>query len=210
MLVVVMAVAHLTVRVDGVNLCVGDDFGAVTGCDNGQRRADRPHAADRDVPFPDSAADQVIEETDVLLQRRVVESGEGADQRVGRDHAAHQIVAEGIGDCPTDRPLDHGPPRRRGLGRAFGDGCAGLLAGEQRFQQGRPQSLGHQAAALVERGERPLVIEGADGTERVLRAHQQPGAARGGRVGGVRRVRSRSQPDRRTEVVENARRQQAH
>ena len=87
------AITHLAVRIDRVNLCARDDFGAVAGRRGSQRSAHRTHAADRHVPIAGAAADQVIQETDVLLQRRVVGAGEGADQRVGRHHAAHQIVA---------------------------------------------------------------------------------------------------------------------
>ena len=76
-----------------------------------QRTADRSHAADRDVPIAGAAAQQVVQEAHVLRQRRVIGAGERADQRVGRHHAANQIVGDRGGDRVPDRLVDHEPPR---------------------------------------------------------------------------------------------------
>ncbi|CNZ40079.1 Uncharacterised protein [Mycobacterium tuberculosis] len=84
----VAVVAHRTVWIKGENVCTGDYFGAVAGSCRGQGRGHRPHAADWDVPDSGAPTDQVIQEADVLHQRRFVHAGEGADQRVGGDHPA--------------------------------------------------------------------------------------------------------------------------
>ena len=47
---IALAVAHLTVRGDRVNLCARDEFGAMAGCRRCQRTGDRAHAADRARP----------------------------------------------------------------------------------------------------------------------------------------------------------------
>ena len=59
-----------------------------------KRVGDRAHAADRHVPVAGAAADEVVEEADVLAQGRLVEVGERADQGVGGDDAAHGVVGE--------------------------------------------------------------------------------------------------------------------
>ena len=111
MLVAITAMAHLTGRVDGVNLCTREDFGTVPGRRRGQRAADRAHAADRDVPVAGAAAQQVVQKAHVLRQRRVVGAGECADQCIGRHHAANQVVGHCLGDRVSDRLVDDEPPR---------------------------------------------------------------------------------------------------
>ena len=117
MLVVAAAVAHFAVRVHGVNVCTGGYFGAVAYGGGGQGRGHRAHPADGHVPVP---AEHVIQEADVLPQRRVVEASEGADQRVGGDHAADQVVAHRVGDGVPDRLIDNRVPRCRRVGHLPG------------------------------------------------------------------------------------------
>ena len=210
MLVVVPPITHLTARVDPVNLCAGDDLGAVGGRGGGQRRADCAHPTDGDVPVADPAAQQVVQKADVLLQRRVVELGEGPDQRVGRHHTAHQVVIECVDDRGADRPLGHVVPRPGRIRMGRDHGGAGLFAGAQRLQQRGPQPFGDQPAAPVELSEAVFVAVGADRVERAAAADQQAGTPGRHRVGAVRRIRPWCQPYRRAEVVEDGRRQQAH
>ena len=146
------------------------------------------------------------------VQRRVVEAGEGTDQRVGGDHAADQVVAHRVGDGVPDRLLDYCPPcGRRRISRVPSSSAAHLLAGGQRFEQRGPESVGHQAAAPVELGEsrsrrrprRSRRIRVRRATRRAVRtARPLPGR-------GVRRKRAPGQPHRGAQVLDDARRQQA-
>ncbi len=130
MFVVASAIAHVTVRGDRDSFRAGHYFGAVSGGGGGQPRGHRTHATDRDVPVTGAAAEQVIEEADVLGQRWLVEPGEGADQRVGSDHATNQVIVHRGGDGAPDRFLDHGVPGAECLGGAtVHHGAAGLVAG---------------------------------------------------------------------------------
>ncbi len=204
MLLAVAAVPHVTVRVDGVNVCTRDDFGAVPGRRRGERAADRAHASDRDVPVAGAAAEQVIQEAHVLRQRRVVGAGECADQRVGRHHAAHQIVGHRVRNRLRDGLIDHEPPRG-----VVADVSARLVARAQRLHQRRPQPRGDDAAATVELGEPRLVARSANRPERRVRSDQQARAAARRRIGRVRRVAAAHQPHPGTQVVDDAAWQQA-
>jgi hypothetical protein len=210
MVLAVAAIPHLTVRVDGVNLCTRENFGAMTGSRRGQCAADCAHAADRDVPVTGAAAKQVIEETHVLRQRRVVGAGESADHRVGRHHTANQVVANRLGDGVSDRAPDHRMPRRIGVGITSGQHIAArFVAGAQRVGQRRPQPGGDDAAATVELGEPRLVVGGPDRRERRVWPDQQARAPRRRRIGRVRRVAAAHQPHPDTQFVDDAARQQA-
>lgn len=181
-----IAVMHRAVWGDGENVGIGRDFGTRTGRSGGQTRGHRAHAANGNVPVAGAPTEHVVQETDVLPQRFVIETSERADQRIGGDHAADQVIAHRGGDGPPDRLLDHGPPhRRRLLGGTVEDVASGLLAGPQRFQQRRPQPFGQQPAASVERVEPLLVARGTDRGEGGLRADQQAGATGCRRIRGV-------------------------
>ena len=86
---------------------------------------------------------------------------------------------------------------------------AGLRAGAQGFEQRRPERLGHQSAAPVERGEALLIGGRPDRWERAGWTDQQAGASGRRGIRGVRRVGPRGQTDSGTQVVKDARRQQA-
>ena len=111
----------------------------MTGRRRSQRAADRAHAADRHVPVAGAAAQQVVQEAHVLHQRRIVGAGECADQRVGRHHAANQIVGDRVGDRMPDRLVDHEPPR--GV-VAHVPARAASSRAAQRLGQRRPQPGG--------------------------------------------------------------------
>ena len=81
------------------------------GRDPYQLPGERAHPADRDVPAAGAAADHVVQKATVLHQARVVERRERADQRVGGDDSAHQIVAERGLEQPRQRRLEHAVPR---------------------------------------------------------------------------------------------------
>ena len=98
-------------RADAADAGAGHDLGTPLGRRREQRRGDRAHAADGHLPLAGAVADQVVEEAAVLDQRGVVQVGEGADQRVGRDHAAHEVVGEPLLDHLAERPLDDLRPR---------------------------------------------------------------------------------------------------
>ena len=172
------AVAHQAVRVDPVNVGVDGDVGAVAGGGRRQGRGHRTHPADGDVPFPAAAAQDVVKEADVLGQRRVVETGEGADQGVGSDHTANQVIADRGRDGGPDRFLHQGPPRSvYSRLAARQDVSAGLFPGAQRFEQRRPQPCGHQLALPVERREALRIGGRADrgepvGADGALRADE--------------------------------------
>ena len=152
----------------------------------------------------------MVEEAHVLAQRRIVEAGEGADERVGGDDPAHQIAVDGIGDRATQWALDQRLPRRRRIrAAAVGHKSAGLPAPQQRLGHGRPQRSGQRAAAAVELGESGLVAGRPDRREAVLRSDQQAAAPAVDRIRGVGGVPPPGQPHPGTEIVQDARRQQA-
>ncbi len=214
-------VAHLAVGGDRRNLRPGDDLGAVPASGRLQCAGDCSHSTDRNVPLAGAAAEQVVEQADVLGQRRVAESGERSDQRIGGHHPADQIAADRLGDGQPDRLLDQRRPRRRGVGAAGLQHLpAGVLAAAQRFGQRRPQRFGHRPATPVEVGETTLVAGGAHRRERRSRrsggrsigvgTDQQSGAATVARVRRVGGIAAPGQPDRSAEILDDAGRQQAH
>ena len=107
---------------------------------------ERAHAADGNVPAAGAAADHVVKETAVLHQTRVVERRERADQRVGGDDSAHQIVAERALEQSRQRRLEHAMPR-------------GIVINERRERLTGAQRLG-------ERPERPRGESTDDRAER--------------------------------------------
>ncbi len=123
----------------------GDDLGAGFGGRLRQRPGDRPHATDRHPPLAVTVADQVVEEAAVLDQGGVVQRGEGADEGVGGDHAAHRVVGEASFDRLTERPRDQIPPHV-GVG-----GLADRPLGRQWVEQRRGDHLGEPGHLGVER-----------------------------------------------------------
>ena len=211
MLPAVEGVAHLTLRFDRVNLCTGGDFGTMPGGCRCECPADRTHAADRHIPFAGAAAQQVIQEADVLQQRWIVGPGERADQRIGGHHTADQIAADGFGDRVPDRPADHGLPRLLCTGITAGeDMLERVVAGLQRCRHRRPQPRGDDPGATVELGERLGIAGRTDGVERRFRPDQQAGLSAGRRIRCVRRIPASRQPHPHTEIVDDAPRQEAH
>ena len=96
---------------DRGDLGVHGQFRACLGGDGRERVGDRAHPADRHPPLARPVADDVVEEAAVLDERRVVQPGEGADQRIGRDHAPHGRVTEAALDGRTERPFGQFPPQ---------------------------------------------------------------------------------------------------
>ena len=70
------------------------DLGASLARSAVERPGNRAHAAGRDLPVARAVTDHVVEEAAVLLQRGVVRAREGADQAVGQDHAAQEVVID--------------------------------------------------------------------------------------------------------------------
>ena len=79
----------------------------------GQRLGQRAHPAHRHVPVARAVADHVVEEAAVLAQRLVVEPREGADQRVGGDDPALEVVLEVARRAPPPAAARPAPPRPR-------------------------------------------------------------------------------------------------
>ncbi len=166
------------------------------------------HAADGNVPRPRSAADHVVEEAAVGEQRGVVVGGEGADERVGVDDAAHEVVGEGLGDRGADGALDEGIPQG-----VVADRRARLGAGQQRVGHRREQRAGEPPGARVEAlpglgvGGRAERGEARGRRLRVVVVDEQ--AAGSVRVRRVRAVAARGERDREPEIVDDLLRQQA-
>ena len=116
----------------------------------GQPVGHRTHAADRDVPVAGAATDEVVEEADVLAQVGPAHLGEGADEGVGRDDAAHRVVAErALEDLPQRAPDQRLPER------VVADQRRDLGLGAQRLEDGREDLLRevvHPAVEVLPRG----------------------------------------------------------
>ena len=108
----------------------------------GQPVGDGAHAADRHVPVAGPAADEVVEEADVLGQGRPVEVGERADERVRGHDAAHRVVAERRAQRLPQRPLDQRPPQL-----VVADQLPHGVGGPQRLQDGREDPLGQASTS---------------------------------------------------------------
>lgn len=106
---------------------------------------ERAHAADRDVPGSGAAADHVVEEAAVLPQGRVVGVGEGADEGVGEDDSADEVVGEGVLDGDPEGLLEEDAP-----GVLVVDAAAQLVAGGEGFGEGGEDLLGEAAGHAVE------------------------------------------------------------
>ena len=76
----------------------GQDLCTRVGGHAMKRRRDRAHTTDGDLPVARAVADDVVEEAAVLGKRVVVGASKRADQAVGQDDAAHQVVVDGVLD----------------------------------------------------------------------------------------------------------------
>ena len=99
-------VAHVPLARDAEHLGAGDELGAGLARGAGELAGHRAHAADRDIPVAGAAADHVVEEAAVRVERGVVEVGERADQAVGRDDAADEVAREAGVDGLAEGPVD--------------------------------------------------------------------------------------------------------
>ena len=88
----------------------GDQLGAGVAGDLLELVGHPTHPADRHLPLAGAAADHVVGEADVLLQRGVVRTGERADQCVGEDDAADDVVGQRRLDQVPDRVSGQGVP----------------------------------------------------------------------------------------------------
>jgi hypothetical protein len=143
------------VRGDAQRLVAGGEDRARLARRVGEGVGERPHAADRYVPVSGAAADHVVEEAAVLLQGGVVGVGEGADEGVGEDHTAHQVVLEVLLHGGPDRLLEQHPP-----GLLVVEAAAQLVAGGQRLREGREDPLGGAAGPAVELPPGPVLAVG--------------------------------------------------
>ncbi len=207
------AVAHASGGVDRRHFSAGEDGGArVTGGPL-QFPGHRPHAADRHVPVARAAADQVVQEANVLLEVSVPGPGERADQGIGQDGATHQVVLQGAGDGFADGPFHHGLPCLRGP-CSCGQ-CPRLRAGLQRGGHGGPERLGELSATGIEAVEgRRFALRGADGCERRrggrgVAVVDQEAPPRVRRVRCVGRKPPTGQPDPEAQVIDDLLRQEA-
>lgn len=158
------------------HLVPGDEFGAGHAGGGGEGVGEGAHAADGHVPVTGPVADHVVEEAAVLLEGRVVGVGERADQGVGEDDAAHQVVREALLDSPADRLLEEHPP-----GRVVVDPPTQRVPVRERLGEGGKDPLGDAAGRLVELGPRGVLapaarepLEGDTGTL-LTTADEQPG-----------------------------------
>ncbi len=207
----VAAAVAVGVGGDRGDLAVGPDPRAGRQRRLGQRARDRAHPADRDVPVARAVADHVVQEAAVLPERGVVGVGEGADQRVREDDAAHQVVREGPLDRLAEWPLEQGRPGVVVRHAATQLGAVGQRLGERR-EHPSGELPGHLVEALpglplaVGAGQRP---ERLPGTARVARVHQQAGRLPVAHGRGVRGDPAPPQVQPQPEVPHHLPRQQA-
>ncbi len=198
------------VRVDPYRLMPGDEDRARLACRRGQGVGEGAHAADGDVPGAGAAADHVVEEAAVLLERRVVRVGERADQGVRQDHAPHEVVGETVLDRDPDRLLEEGPP-----GLLVVHPAAQFPAARQRLGERREHPLGDLAGHVVEAlPGRVLTLGAGQPGERLAgtpftAAHQQSGRASVPFHGGVGGDVAGADPEVQAEVPDDLLRQQA-
>lgn len=162
------------------------DLGARRTGGPGQRVGERAHAAHGDVPVTGAAADHVVEEAPVLEQRGVVGVGEGADQGVGEDDPAYQVVGEVLLDRHPERFLEQHPP---GVGVV--DPLAQRVPARQRLGERREdpyrEPLRHGVEPLPGRVLALAAGERGEGLPGAVARDEQPGGAsvaHGGGVGG--------------------------
>ncbi len=82
--------------------------------------------------------------------------GEGADEGVGEDDAAHQVVGEAVLDGDTEGLLEEDPPGLLVVHRA-----PQLLTGGQRLGEGGEHPAGDPAGQVVEVLPGPVLAVGA-------------------------------------------------
>ena len=120
-----------------------------------ERAGHRAHPAHRHPPAAVAGADHVPQEAAVLAQRRLVDAREGADQRVGRDHPAHEAVteplSEGLGERPVGDRLPRAPARPSRAGASRCATAPGRAASGTRAAR-RPPSSRRSAARPGGRG----------------------------------------------------------
>src|SRR5262249_45221058 len=128
---------------------VGVHFGAVAGDDPGEFLHHASHPADRHFPFPGAIADEMVEKTAVLEQRRVVGMCEKANLTIGKNNAAQQIVLQVTFNRQTERSLDQTAP---GLGRVIilFKLPRELVFGTKRAKHRLPKLIGEDASQAVE------------------------------------------------------------
>jgi hypothetical protein len=119
----------------------------------------RPHPADGHAPLAGAVAHPMEQETPVLHERRVVQGCERADQPVGADHPAHEVVRKAPLQCDAEGLLDDVGPRDHV------DGVSQVAdVGEWLQQRG-----GHGAGEAFHVG-----VERTPGLELGIRTRQRP------------------------------------
>ena len=195
----------------GQHVATDPQVGPRTGRRTREGRRDRAHPADRHVPLPRAAADDVVEEADVLQQVLRVHGRERPDEAVGRHHPADHVVTEVL---PHQRPQRHlGQPHPQLL---VVDNGTDVVGRTQRLDHRRPEPLGQApdpgmevappGILLVAQGER---AEGVCGRGRIGVVDEQP-PARVLRVGRVRGVPAPGQTHVEVELLDELARQQGH
>ena len=138
---------HRVARVvDRDDLAARFDFDA--GSERGGLQTARQcaHPTNRQVPRP---TDHVVEEAAVLLQPRIGQRGEGADQRVGADDPAAQIVIESGVQQFGERLFEQLVLHRAWCQRS---GQRSEQLGRQLLGSGQRQLAAVQESAIAERG----------------------------------------------------------
>ena len=92
--------------VDVLDGAAGPQLGAGLARHPLQLARHRAHAPDGHAPLAGAVAEAMEEEAAVLRERRVVQRRERADQAVGADDPAHEVVAEAALERDTQRLLD--------------------------------------------------------------------------------------------------------
>lgn len=185
------------------DLCPGREGGPGEGVGEGA------HAADRNVPVAGTATDDVVEEAAVLEQGRVVRVGEGADQGVGENDSAYEVVAEVLLNGDTDGLLEERPP-----GLLVTDPCAQRVPGGQGFGERREDPLRDASRHAVEALPR-LVLpvrsgERGEGVPGAVPADEQSGGAAAAHGRGVRGDGPLAYGEVQTEIADDLPRQQGH
>ena len=131
---------------DGDHLGAGPDLRA-----GGERRAlerarHGAHAARRHLPIARPIADHVVQEAPVLAERAVVRRRERADQPVGQDDAADQVVVDRALDPLAERTLDEAAPDVRHVG-------------EERLRLGPRGQRAEQRGSETLRGDPHVLVE---------------------------------------------------
>src|SRR5207302_2722317 len=100
-----------SIEIESAKIDIRQHFGATVARGALQLARHCAHPTDRHLPFPGLVADDMVEKTAVLHQRRIVRMCQDADLSVGKYEATHQIVLQIPLDRQAERLLCQTTPR---------------------------------------------------------------------------------------------------